>query len=74
MRPFVYFGRPGLNRLLPLIATLETHNAAGGENTHHLVVRNLAEVLGDDEVHQVIDVRKPLAVEGIDRDLPAAAF
>ena len=72
MRPFVDFFRPRLDRLDPFVSFSDARHATRTQHAHHLVHSRRAgtELLGHDEVHEVIDVRQPLTVPPINRHLP----
>ena len=69
VRPFVDLLRPRLDRLL----AVHVGHAQRGENAHDLVHRDIAEVFGHDQIHQVVDVGKVCPGKGVDRHPPIPA-
>ena len=61
MAPLVDFLRPRFDALLPVHCVLDVGHAAGSQHSHHLNQGNLTQVFSHDEVHQIVDVRQPLA-------------
>ena len=61
--PFVGVTGLWLDGLLPPAALSDVERAAGGQDAHRVVGRDAAQVLGHDEVGQVVDERQAAAVE-----------
>ena len=69
MRPLVDVGRPGLDRRGPLVAAFDVGNAVRRQHAKQLIHGSRTEVLGDDEIHEIVDQRQVPAVELLDRRL-----
>ena len=75
VRPVVDFLGPRLERLAPprqgrpRLCSLDVRHPVRAEHPQDLVHRHVAEVLGHDEVHQVVDVGQVDPVEAVGGDL-----
>jgi len=66
VRPFVDFLGAGLYGSCPRIAFLDVSRAVRTQHAHHFGRRDIAEVFGNDEVCEIVNVRQALALERID--------
>ncbi len=65
VRPFIDVGRPGLDRLGPLASLLQVGDAIRRQNPHDLLLGDPAQVLGHNQVCQIVDVGQAAAIENI---------
>ena len=68
MRPVVELGVLCFDRLHPHTVFFNKRDAVWNEHAQHLAHRRGFEVLGHDEVNEVVDIRKARAVELVDSD------
>ena len=70
MRPVIDVARTRLHDFLPLLAVPNEGDAAGGQCSQDLVVRNAAAVFDHHQIDKVLDVRQPLASQQPDGNFP----
>jgi hypothetical protein len=68
VRPLVDLSRPRLDRFRPRLALLDVRHAIGRQDAQHLRHRDLARLLGDDQVGEVVDVGQYVARQPVRRD------
>ena len=68
LRPFVDAGGPWFDCLGPCFALLDASHAQRCQHAHDLRHGNLASVLDDNQIHQIVHIGQALAVEQVDRN------
>ena len=71
--PVVDLGRSRFDRLCPTGTALQVGRSAGAKHSHYLVGRDVAEIFGHHEIHEVVDVRQTTPVEAVDRHVAVLA-
>ena len=61
VRPLVYVFRPNLEFFRPLITIFDVSHAIRNQNAHDLLYGKIADVLRNNEIDHVIDIRQIIA-------------
>jgi len=63
MCPLVNVFGPGLGGFCPLPGALNIRHTFRRQHAHHVGHRRLTQILGHDQIHQIVNVRQVFAVE-----------